>query len=69
MQEYMGYVNHPNVFPMSYTVVEAYVKTVFNKMVDRNLDIVCTLRGSNSDPTRLRYGYYELEDEFIKSVF
>jgi hypothetical protein len=51
---YMGYVTNTNVLPMTYTVVEAYVKTAFNMMRDRNLDIVCTLRGSNGDPTRLR---------------
>jgi hypothetical protein len=50
----MNYVSHPNVFPMTYTVVEAYVKTTFNKLAERTLDVVCTLRGSKGDPTRLR---------------
>ena len=39
---------------MTYTIVEAYVKGTFNMMRERDLDIVCTLRGSNEDPTRLR---------------
>ena len=50
----MGYLTHMNVLPMTYTIVEAYVKTAFSLMKDRDLEIVCTLRGSNSDPTRLR---------------
>jgi hypothetical protein len=53
-QAYMNYVTRMNVLPMTYTIVEAYVKTAFNMMKDRDLDIVCTLRGSNADPTRLR---------------
>lgn len=50
----MNYLMNPSILPMTYTIVEAYVKTGFNMMRDRNLEIVCTLRGSNSDPVRLR---------------
>jgi hypothetical protein len=52
---YMGYVEHPNVLPMTYTIAEAYVKSAFTTMSQRTFDLVCTLRGSNWDPTRLRY--------------
>lgn len=52
---YMHYLEHPNVLPMTYTIAEAYVKSVFPLIADRDLDIVCTLRGSvRSDPVRLR---------------
>jgi hypothetical protein len=50
----MGYIQDPNVLPMTYTIAEAYVKTAFNMMRDRDLEIVCTLRGSKYDPVRLR---------------
>jgi hypothetical protein len=50
----MNYLQNPRILPMTYTIVEAYVKTGFNMMRDRNLEIVCTLRGSHSDPVRLR---------------
>ena len=39
---------------MTYTIADAYVKTDFNLMRDRDLDVVCTLRGSSHDPTRER---------------
>lgn len=53
-QNFMNYLQNPRILPMTYTIVEAYVKTGFNMMRDRNLEIVCTLRGSHSDPVRLR---------------
>jgi hypothetical protein len=51
---YMGYLPNPNIFPMSYVIVEAYVRNMFTTMAERDQEIVCTLRGSNSDPVRLR---------------
>lgn len=51
---YMGYLQNPNIFPMTYTIVEAYVRNMFNTMSHRDHEIVCTLRGSNSDPVRQR---------------
>lgn len=50
----MGYLDDTNVLPMTYTIAEAYVKTAFSMMRERDLEIVCTLRGSKWDPTRLR---------------
>jgi hypothetical protein len=50
----MGYLTDPTIFPMTYTIAEAYVKNLFTTMSQRELEIVCTLRGSNSDPVRLR---------------
>jgi hypothetical protein len=50
----MDYLNNPNVLPMTYIVAEAYVKTQFNLLASRDYELVCTLRGSAHDPTRLR---------------
>ena len=49
-------INPPNTHTLSidHPVADAYVKKEFNMMKGRDLDIVCTLRGSNHDPTRLR---------------
>jgi hypothetical protein len=52
---YMGYLDNRNVMPMTYTIAEAYVRPLFSTMKDRILELVCTLRGGNHDPTRLRY--------------
>ena len=52
---YMGYLDDkPKVLPMTYIIAEAYVKPEFNTIKQRDFDIVCTLRGSKQDPTRLR---------------
>lgn len=54
-QGYMEYLNNPAILPMTYPVAEAYVRPTFNMMRGRDLDIVCTLRGSSTfDPTRQR---------------
>ena len=53
-QGFMGYLDDGNVLPMTYTIVEAYVKKTFSMMRERDLEIVCTLRGSKWDPTRQR---------------
>jgi hypothetical protein len=62
---YMGYLDNPAVLPMTYPVAEAYVRPQFNMMRGRDLDIVCTLRGSASDPTRLRVRQWV--DEYAKA--
>ena len=51
---YKRYLSNGNILPMTYTIVEAYVKTAFSMMRERDLEIVCTLRGSSADPTRTR---------------
>ena len=53
-QRYMGYLEREDVLPMTYTIMEAYVRSYFNQMYARNIDIVCTLRGGPGDPTRDR---------------
>ena len=51
----MGYLtSRADVFPMSYTIMEAYVKPAFNLLPARDVDIVCTLRGGAFDPARGR---------------
>ncbi len=39
---------------MTYTILEAYVKPDFNLLPNRDIDIVCTLRGGRGDPARDR---------------
>lgn len=53
-QRYMGYLEREDVLPMTYTIMEAYVRTDFNLLPARNIDIVCTLRGGPADPARDR---------------
>lgn len=51
----MGYVTQKTtVFPMTYPIGEAYVRTLFPVVEERDLDIVCTLRENNGDKTRGR---------------
>lgn len=53
-QGYMPYVNSMEILPMTYTILDAYVRNEFNTLAKRDNPILCTLRGSNSDPVRLR---------------
>ena len=53
-QRYMGYLQREDVLPMTYTIMEAYVRSDFNLLPARNIDIVCTLRGGPADPARDR---------------
>ncbi len=64
-QSYMPYLKRNDVLPMTYTTVEAYIKTEFAFLKDRDLDIVSTLRGSKQDPTRLRIR--EWVEEYCKA--
>jgi hypothetical protein len=61
----MEYLNNPSILPMTYPIAEAYVRPQFNMMRGRDLDIVCTLRGSNFDPTRLRVRQWV--EEFVRA--
>jgi hypothetical protein len=63
---YMNYVRErPKVLPMTYIIAEAYVKPEFTTIRDRDFEIVCTLRGSKQDPTRLRVRQWV--EEYAKS--
>lgn len=62
---YMPYVSRGNIFPMTYTTAEAYIKLQYNKFANRDLEIVCTLRGSNHDPVRLRVR--EWIEEYVRA--
>lgn len=53
-QRYMGYLEREDVLPLTYTIMEAYVRSDFNLLPARNIDIVCTLRGGPADPARDR---------------
>lgn len=53
-QGYMPYSRRPDIFPMTYTVAEAYVRTQYLPFRQRNIDLLCTLRGGQWDPVRLR---------------
>lgn len=46
------------VFPMTYTILEAYVNPDFPLRNIRDYEIVSTLRGGSFDPTRLRVRQY-----------
>ena len=47
---FLGYVKYKNVFPLSYPIAEAYVRTTLIPLLERELLIACTLRGSAGDP-------------------
>eukprot|EP01035_Chromulina_nebulosa_P019572 gene19572-25472_t len=50
---------------MTYTIAEAYIKLTYNLLANRDLDIVCTLRGSAHDPVRLRIR--EWIEQYVKA--
>lgn len=41
-----------DIFPITYSIAEAYIQSPFNQ--HRDIDILCTLRGSKQQSTRLR---------------
>ena len=54
---YMPYLKIDNsgmILPMTYTVAEAYINPKYIPYKQRELDLLCTLRGSKFDPTRSR---------------
>eukprot|EP01035_Chromulina_nebulosa_P029351 gene29351-38887_t len=51
---YMNYLTNVRVLPMTYTIMEAYVRNSFMQASERDQEILCTLRGSSHDPVRLR---------------
>ena len=67
----MGYVNrerHEMILPMTYTIAEAYVKSAYQPIKRRQIDLLCTLRGSNQDPTRLRIRQWVQEYAVARAV-
>jgi hypothetical protein len=64
-QGYMRYVTNGNVFPMTYPSGDIYVRPRYNSFDSRDLEIVCTLRGSNHDPVRLRVR--EWIEEYVRA--
>lgn len=62
---YMRYLTNEKVFPMTYPVGNSYIRTNFFPHSNRVLQLLCTLRPFNSDPTRKRvYGFVK---EYIES--
>lgn len=52
---YMPYLHHKGeVLPMTYTIMDAYIRHTFPTMKERVMEIVSTLRATTSDPTRSR---------------
>lgn len=51
---FMNYLDNPVVFPMTYPIAEAYIKTDFTPFHERKMEFVCTLRGGPHDPLRQR---------------
>eukprot|EP01038_Epipyxis_sp_PR26KG_P011850 gene11850-15856_t len=51
---FLGHIhmNKPDVYPITYAIAEAYTMKTFNHQ--REIDILCTLRGSKHMTTRLR---------------
>lgn len=67
--EFMGYMpyllKHSGVLPMTYTIVDAYVRPTYKFLKERDMEIVTTLRGHAHDPTRLRIRNWV--EEYCKS--
>jgi hypothetical protein len=41
-----------DIYPLTYSIAEAYIQSPFNQL--RDIEILCTLRGSKKQSTRLR---------------
>lgn len=62
---YMHYLSNPKVFPMTYTIGNSYIRPQFFPHEKRVLEILCTLRPYDNDPTRKRV--YNFVKEYIES--
>ena len=51
---YMNYAKDENVFPMTYTIADAYIRPEYLQYPKRDIQILCSLRGGDYDPVRLR---------------
>ena len=66
---YLPSLSNPQILPLTFTISDKYVQTVFNSYENRTLDFVCTLRGSiNRDPARLRVKTWTAEYGAKRSV-
>ena len=52
--KYFPHLDKPDMYPMTYSLAEAYLRGPFSFAKDRKWEIVCTLRGSRQQPARLR---------------
>jgi len=55
-----------DVYPLTYSVAEEYAKDVFNK--NREIDIMCTLRGHKKMSTRQRVSDWVIEYVAVKNI-
>lgn len=63
---YMPYVaRHPHVLPLFYPLATAYLRHPVRPHAERDLEIVCSLRGSAWDPTRQRVK--EWTDDYVRA--
>lgn len=55
---FFGYphLSKRDIYPLTYSIAEAYIQSPFRQI--RDIDILCTLRGSKKQSTRLRVQEY-----------
>lgn len=60
---------HPDVFPITYSIADDYISKSFNAHNHREIDILCTLRGSRnaSSPMSTRIRVQEWTSEYVKT--
>ena len=46
------HLKKPDVYPLTYSIMESYIQSPMSRQ--RDIDILCTLRGSQQMPTRMR---------------
>eukprot|EP01041_Mallomonas_annulata_P001756 gene1756-3391_t len=51
---FLNYVKRSHVLPMTYSIADAYVRNTYQPFAARDIDLLCSLRGSSGDPVRLR---------------
>ena len=56
------HLNRPDFYPITYSLAEAYIRPQFN--FKREMEIVCTLRGSKAQPARQRVQTWM--EEYVK---
>ena len=61
--EYFPHLERPDMYAITYSLAEAYLRAKYN--VKREMEIVCTLRGSKQQPARLRV--QEWLQEYVKA--
>ena len=61
--EYFPHLKRPDFYPITYSLAQAYLRPKFN--FKREMEIVCTLRGSHVQPARLRVQNWV--EEYVKT--